>query len=67
MMTKIAQQGHMLTHYEQENNELKTHLAELRRNFEAMAQMQAKQRENETINQEMYLKKLHTIKTNSTV
>lgn len=32
-----------------------------------MAQMHARQREAEATNQEMYLKKMHSIKTNSTV
>ena len=44
LMSKVTQQGSMLQHFEQENHDLKNHLAEMRRKFEVMAQMQARQR-----------------------
>ena len=57
----------MLQHFEQENLDLKNHLAEMRRKFEVMAQMQARQRETDLANHEIQLRKMQTLKTNSTV
>lgn len=67
LMSKVTQQGSMLQHFEQENHDLKNHLAEMRRKFEVMAQMQARQRETDLANHELQLRKMQTLKTNSTV
>lgn len=67
MMAKINQQAHVLKNYEKEIFDLRAHLAETQRNMEVMAQMHAKQREAEASNQELYMKKVQAIKTNSTV
>ena len=67
LMNKVTQQSGMLQHFEQENLDLKNHLAEMRRKFEVMAQMQARQRETDLANHEIQLRKMQTLKTNSTV
>lgn len=42
----MSQQSGMLNHYELENQQLKSHLTDLRMQFEAMARNQHRQREN---------------------
>ncbi len=67
MMVKISEQAHLLQNYEQDNFELRNHLIELKKNFQVMAQEQSRNREAAVNNQEVNLKKVHAMKTNSTV
>lgn len=67
LVVKLNQQTNVLRNYEKEIFDLRAHLGDTQRNLEIMNQMNAKQREIEANNQEMYWKKMHAIKTNSTV
>lgn len=67
LVSKLNQQTNVLRNYEKEIFDLRNHLGETQRNLEMMSQMHARQREAEVNNQEMYWKKMHAIRTSSTV